>query len=247
MASNGIKGQLMPATADITTRCPQCGTAFRATIEVLNVANGAVRCGSCLWVFNAHEFDIDKDKENNADSEDESWALDLLKEEEENEAAEEKEKKASKPKVTSGKKQAASKNEAITAETLDTPSELDMDLSGNIDLDRIDLDRVELHDIAVTDETPQVTRWPWALGATVGMLVLILPPGLSCARISSARSTKGAAATLSKTMPCRSMPSLLMRPALSNISLLCDSFSAISVTILWRVATFSPTNIYAAN
>jgi predicted Zn finger-like uncharacterized protein len=35
------------------TRCPQCATAFRVTQDVLQVANGAVRCGSCLRVFNA--------------------------------------------------------------------------------------------------------------------------------------------------------------------------------------------------
>jgi predicted Zn finger-like uncharacterized protein len=40
-------------TNDNITRCPQCATAFRVTPEVLQVANGSVRCGSCLRVFNA--------------------------------------------------------------------------------------------------------------------------------------------------------------------------------------------------
>ncbi|MFT5117893.1 MAG: putative Zn finger-like uncharacterized protein, partial [Kiritimatiellia bacterium] len=38
----------------LITRCPQCATAFRVTTEALKVANGSVRCGSCLSVFNAH-------------------------------------------------------------------------------------------------------------------------------------------------------------------------------------------------
>ncbi len=35
------------------TRCPRCQTAFRITKTQLKAANGAVRCGSCLKVFNA--------------------------------------------------------------------------------------------------------------------------------------------------------------------------------------------------
>ncbi|MGS2717176.1 DUF3426 domain-containing protein [Eionea flava] len=46
----------MTADNDIITRCPQCATAFRVTAEVLHVANGAVRCGSCLRVFNAKDY-----------------------------------------------------------------------------------------------------------------------------------------------------------------------------------------------
>lgn len=37
------------------TRCPHCRTTFRVRDEHLQVANGAVRCGSCLQVFKAAE------------------------------------------------------------------------------------------------------------------------------------------------------------------------------------------------
>lgn len=39
----------------MVTRCPQCQTSFRVTEEHLKIANGAVRCGSCLNVFKAAE------------------------------------------------------------------------------------------------------------------------------------------------------------------------------------------------
>ncbi len=35
------------------TQCPQCGTAFRVTEQQLQLANGRVRCGTCLQVFAA--------------------------------------------------------------------------------------------------------------------------------------------------------------------------------------------------
>lgn len=37
------------------TQCPRCGTSFRVTEAHLAVAAGAVRCGSCLHIFNARE------------------------------------------------------------------------------------------------------------------------------------------------------------------------------------------------
>jgi len=37
------------------TQCPRCGTSFRVTEAHLAVAGGAVRCGSCLHIFNARE------------------------------------------------------------------------------------------------------------------------------------------------------------------------------------------------
>lgn len=37
------------------TQCPRCGTSFRVTDAHLAVAAGAVRCGSCLHIFNARE------------------------------------------------------------------------------------------------------------------------------------------------------------------------------------------------
>ncbi len=37
------------------TQCPKCQTSFRVTDDQLKIANGAVRCGSCLHIFNAPE------------------------------------------------------------------------------------------------------------------------------------------------------------------------------------------------
>lgn len=37
------------------TQCPRCGTSFRVTDAHLAIAAGAVRCGSCLHIFNARE------------------------------------------------------------------------------------------------------------------------------------------------------------------------------------------------
>ena len=37
------------------TQCPDCGTVFRVTAEVLRAAQGAVRCGICSTSFNALE------------------------------------------------------------------------------------------------------------------------------------------------------------------------------------------------
>jgi predicted Zn finger-like uncharacterized protein len=37
------------------TQCPECKTSFRVTEAQLAIANGAVRCGSCLHIFNAGE------------------------------------------------------------------------------------------------------------------------------------------------------------------------------------------------
>lgn len=38
------------------TRCPQCETSFRLTDEHLSMADGAVRCGSCLSIFQAEAY-----------------------------------------------------------------------------------------------------------------------------------------------------------------------------------------------
>lgn len=40
-------------TAPRVTRCPHCNTSFRITTTQLHAANGSVRCGSCLQVFDA--------------------------------------------------------------------------------------------------------------------------------------------------------------------------------------------------
>lgn len=49
-SEQGDKGNTM---ATHVTRCPHCRTTFRVRDEHLEVANGAVRCGSCLQVFKA--------------------------------------------------------------------------------------------------------------------------------------------------------------------------------------------------
>jgi predicted Zn finger-like uncharacterized protein len=40
-------------TDSFVTQCPHCHTSFRVSHNQLSVARGAVRCGSCLHVFNA--------------------------------------------------------------------------------------------------------------------------------------------------------------------------------------------------
>jgi predicted Zn finger-like uncharacterized protein len=40
----------------MVTRCPTCATAFRVTSTQLESAKGAVRCGSCLHIFQAQDF-----------------------------------------------------------------------------------------------------------------------------------------------------------------------------------------------
>ena len=44
------------------TKCPKCDTSFRITEAHLKSAKGAVRCGSCLNVFNARDYLIAEDK-----------------------------------------------------------------------------------------------------------------------------------------------------------------------------------------
>lgn len=55
----------MSTPTDIITRCPQCSVAFRATAQILKIANGNVRCGSCLNVFNAAEHVVDQGNTSN--------------------------------------------------------------------------------------------------------------------------------------------------------------------------------------
>ncbi|MDX9874199.1 MAG: DUF3426 domain-containing protein [Spongiibacteraceae bacterium] len=43
------------------TQCPRCSTSFRVSAAHLAVAAGAVRCGSCLHIFNALENWVDAD------------------------------------------------------------------------------------------------------------------------------------------------------------------------------------------
>ncbi|MFC4260633.1 DUF3426 domain-containing protein [Marinobacter lacisalsi] len=53
----------MADTSSLLTRCPHCDTRFRVTDEQLSVANGKVRCGHCMEVFDARSH-ADADKEN---------------------------------------------------------------------------------------------------------------------------------------------------------------------------------------
>ncbi|EKF73349.1 hypothetical protein A11A3_14330 [Alcanivorax hongdengensis A-11-3] len=41
------------------TRCPHCGAQFKITDEHLRQARGAVRCGSCLQIFQASDYLLD--------------------------------------------------------------------------------------------------------------------------------------------------------------------------------------------
>jgi predicted Zn finger-like uncharacterized protein len=44
--------------SEFVARCPTCETAFRVTPEQLEIANGMVRCGKCIGVFNALEHQV---------------------------------------------------------------------------------------------------------------------------------------------------------------------------------------------
>lgn len=50
--------------SEAITRCPKCQTSFKLKSEHLNSARGAVRCGSCLTIFNANENLIEVSKPN---------------------------------------------------------------------------------------------------------------------------------------------------------------------------------------
>lgn len=53
----------MSSLSDTLTRCPHCETRFRVTKKQLAAANGKVRCGHCLQVFNAIEHAQPEDAE----------------------------------------------------------------------------------------------------------------------------------------------------------------------------------------
>ena len=40
------------------TRCPHCAAQFKITDEHLKQARGAVRCGSCLQIFQANDYPV---------------------------------------------------------------------------------------------------------------------------------------------------------------------------------------------
>jgi predicted Zn finger-like uncharacterized protein len=47
-------------TDSFVTQCPHCRTRFRVSTSQLGAAHGAVRCGACLQVFNAHQHLLDQ-------------------------------------------------------------------------------------------------------------------------------------------------------------------------------------------
>lgn len=55
------------------TRCPHCAAQFKITEEHLKQANGAVRCGSCLQIFQATDHLVDPPPTDNSTAEN-RWA-----------------------------------------------------------------------------------------------------------------------------------------------------------------------------
>ena len=48
----------MSESQTLIAECPSCQTRFRVTVEQLAVADGRVRCGACLAVFDAWEAEV---------------------------------------------------------------------------------------------------------------------------------------------------------------------------------------------
>lgn len=59
--------------AQYKTRCPHCAAQFKITEEHLKQARGAVRCGSCLQIFQASDYLIDSPPAKQ-DAADDRWA-----------------------------------------------------------------------------------------------------------------------------------------------------------------------------
>lgn len=49
------------------TQCPHCKASFKVSEEQLNAANGRVRCGACLNIFDAIAYQISSDKNHKQD------------------------------------------------------------------------------------------------------------------------------------------------------------------------------------
>ncbi|MEH6617201.1 MAG: zinc-ribbon and DUF3426 domain-containing protein, partial [Porticoccus sp.] len=47
---------------EIITRCPGCSVSFRASLAHLEAANGQVKCGSCLLIFDACAHQIEEEQ-----------------------------------------------------------------------------------------------------------------------------------------------------------------------------------------
>ena len=52
------------------TKCPECNSVFRITTELLEIANGLVRCGICDEVFNGADHIHEDDRESQTENED---------------------------------------------------------------------------------------------------------------------------------------------------------------------------------
>lgn len=51
----------MAALAPLIRACPKCGTRFRVAAELLDVAEGKLRCGACLAVFDGRAQSVGRD------------------------------------------------------------------------------------------------------------------------------------------------------------------------------------------
>ncbi|MCH1598873.1 MAG: zinc-ribbon domain-containing protein, partial [Pseudomonadales bacterium] len=45
------------------TQCPSCNSTFNTSPQMLEMAAGKVRCGACLYVFQAREHFVDVDSD----------------------------------------------------------------------------------------------------------------------------------------------------------------------------------------
>ncbi|ODS24802.1 hypothetical protein AB835_01740 [Candidatus Endobugula sertula] len=165
--------------------------AFRVTQEVLKVAAGTVRCGSCLNIFDAHNAIVDKksnipvnkpksvtSQSKRIDANDESWALDLLKEPDHPTPTTHKNQPQKKIDAKQTKQTSTSQQTPKTAVIEKTNTKIDVSsdeqasqakqLSDtNTLLNNIELDPIEFH------EEYQSSNWPWMIGVTLMSLLLI--------------------------------------------------------------------------
>lgn len=184
----------MSTPTDIITRCPQCAIAFKATAQVLKIADGNVRCGSCLSVFNAASHAVDRPAtlENSVQQDDESWALDLIADEEENDfdidldADDEKEAPESDALLLDiinndllDNRTAPSVHDDIHIDLeaelgLEFETDSHTELDPHLDLSHLDdttdyLDSITLQN----DDMRTPKRWPWMIGTLCLTVVLI--------------------------------------------------------------------------
>jgi len=119
------------------TQCPSCGSTFQVNHEQLGVASGTVRCGNCLSVFQADDYFVDEEVKSPPtiaatsnfyetaeidpdDNVDESWALELLRELEDEPESEATTKQGADASPTLTEKHAATAPSETTLPTLKT-------------------------------------------------------------------------------------------------------------------------------